>query len=326
MRSVSPATSTRALSFGLAFAGLLGVAALPSTTQAITIGVQASGGTPGSSVEVQVVLTGSNGLAAGMQTDISWDPTCVSVAMGGDTPACSGNTAIPKQLTTKLQSGANSLRALFFSMTDVDPIKDAVLFTCQFNIDPATTASQCPINLSNVIVSDSKGGRLPATAASGVVQISQSGSQQVAPQGGPGLPPAPVIVAPSGGGAGTGAGGQGFGGAPAAPAPAAGARGAGNVVLPGLPSAPEPAAQVPAAAEAAGAAAEAARTPGLLTPAPAIRTVAAAVTPPSKAGTPTAGVKTPTAATPHATTPPTTPTPRGGTPAATKSTPRVVAP
>jgi hypothetical protein len=159
----------------LVLVGLVCVAALPSATQAITIGVQASGGTPGSSVEVQVVLTGSNGLAAGMQTDISWDPSCVSVAMGGDTAQCYGNSQIPKQLTTKLQSGASSLRALFFSMTDVDPIKDAVLFTCQFNIDPATTASQCPITLSNVIVSDSKGGRLPATAASGVVQITQTG-------------------------------------------------------------------------------------------------------------------------------------------------------
>ena len=295
----------------LVLVGLGWVAAPPSTTQAITVGVQTSDGNPGSSVEVQIILIGGNGLVAGMQTDISWDPSCVSVASGGgDTASCFGNPTIPKNLQTKIQSGSSLLRALFFSMSDVEPIKqDAVLFTCVFNIDPATTATQCPINLSNLVVSDAKGGRLPATAAPGVVRITQPSSQQAAPQGGPALAPAPVIVAP--GGAAAGSGGQASGGAPAAAAPASGARGAGNTVVQGLPPG-----QVPAAEEAAGAAGEAVTTPGLLTPAPAVRTVAAAITPSPKAGTPTAGAKTPTV---HATTPPTT---RRGTPTAAKSTPK----
>jgi hypothetical protein len=168
----------------LVLVGLSCVAALPSTTQAITVGVQASGGNPGGSVEVQIILAGGNGLVAGMQTDISWDPSCVSVASaGGDTASCFGNPTIHKDLSTKIQSGSSLLRALFFSLSDVKPIKqDAVLFTCVFNIDPATTATQCPINLSNLIVSDSKGGRLPATADSGVVRITQTAVQPSGPQ------------------------------------------------------------------------------------------------------------------------------------------------
>jgi hypothetical protein len=168
----------------LVLVGLGWVAAPPSTTQAITVGVQTSDGNPGSSVEVQIILIGGNGLVAGMQTDISWDPRCVSVASGGgDTASCFANPTIPKNLTTKIQGGSSLLRALFFSMSDVEPIKqDAVLFTCVFNIDPATTATQCPINLSTLIVSDSKGGRLPATVANGVVQITQTGLPPSGPQ------------------------------------------------------------------------------------------------------------------------------------------------
>jgi hypothetical protein len=70
------------------------------------------------------------------------------------------------------------MRALFYSLFDVDPIgKDGWLFSCQFNVSSTTTATRCPITLSNLIVSDSKGGRLPATAANGVITVVQPGAQ-----------------------------------------------------------------------------------------------------------------------------------------------------
>ena len=244
MRRVALTPSTRVhLSFALAV--LLGAAALPGTTQAITIGVQASGGGPGDSVEVQIVLSGGNGLVAGMQTDIAWDSNCLSVASGsGDTAACYANTAIPKTLSTKIRSGS-SLRALYLSMSDVEPIaQDTWLFTCQFTIDPATSATQCPVTLTNLVVSDSKGGRLPATAASGVVRVNQPNAPNAPAQRAPvGVPGAVVI--PGGGAAGGSGQGSGSGAAPgsapagAAPAgaaPAGGTRGGGSIVVPGLPS------------------------------------------------------------------------------------------
>jgi len=157
-----------------AFRVALFLIALLSPAHAATIGVHANNGAPGSAVEVQIFLSGGNGLVAGMQTDISWDSNCVSVAEGsGDTGACFGNPSIPKQLSTKLRG--STLRALFFSLQDTEPIKqDAVLFTCTFNVAADTTATECPINLVNVVVSDSKGGRLPVSVDSGVIQIDQS--------------------------------------------------------------------------------------------------------------------------------------------------------
>ncbi len=90
MRRVLPATSIRVLHLSLVLAGLLCVAALPSSTVAATISVQGSGGDPGSSAEVQVVMTGGNRLVAGMQADISWDSSCLSVALNVPGPAPGG--------------------------------------------------------------------------------------------------------------------------------------------------------------------------------------------------------------------------------------------
>ena len=144
---------------------VLFIACSPLTTHAITVGVQAASGDPGSPVEVQVYLTGGNGLVAGVQTLIAWDSTCLSPVRGtgrsGNPAECSSNPAIPKTLSTNIKSPSNLL-ALFLSYSDVEPIaQDTWLFTCIFTIDAATTATQCPVTLPSVILSDSKGGRLP---------------------------------------------------------------------------------------------------------------------------------------------------------------------
>lgn len=172
---------------------VLSIVLLPIAAQAITLGVQTTGGDPGSSVEVQVFLTGGNRLVAGVQTDVTWDSNCLSVAMGsGDTAACYSNPAIPKNLSTKIRS-PSSFRVLFLSISDVEPIKqDTWLFTCQFNIDATTTATRCPVTLVNGILSDSKGGRLPVTAVNGVVQINQPNVPN------PGAPAAPRQAASEG--------------------------------------------------------------------------------------------------------------------------------
>jgi hypothetical protein len=154
---------------------VLFIACSPLTTHAITVGVLAPSGDPGGSVEVQVYLSGGSGLVAGVQTDMVWDPSCLSaVSASGNAAECSSNPAIPKNLSTNIRSGS-TLRAVFLSVSDVEPIaQDTWLFSCLFNIDAATTATQCPVNLVNAILSDSKGGRLPVTAVNGVVQIHQS--------------------------------------------------------------------------------------------------------------------------------------------------------
>jgi len=74
------------------------------------------------------------------------------------------------------------------------------LFTCAFDIVAATTATRCPITLENLILSDSKGGRVPAATGNGVVPINQPTPQlptSASPvagvpgvQGAAGVPPA----------------------------------------------------------------------------------------------------------------------------------------
>jgi hypothetical protein len=312
MRKVSPAPQTRTRYWSLALTGLLCAAAHPATTHAANLGIQSTSGAPGAAVQVQVFLSGGNAKVAGVQAELTWDPTCLSAVPGdGDAAECTANPAIPKNLTTKIRS-ASTLRALYLSMSDVEPIQqDTWLYSCQFSIDPSTTATQCPINLVNVILSDSGGNRLPVTAGGTAVQISQVNAPAAPIRRAPAAVPGVEIPgAGEGGAAGGGAaGGARGGGTGAAP----GAGGSGNAVAPGLP-----AEQAPAAGEVAGATPEAATTPEHLTPSPA-RTVAAASTPSPHAATPTASAKTPT---PHATTPPGTPTPHGGTPGTPKPTPK----
>jgi len=336
MKRVSPATSTRLLHRGLTLAGLLCVAATPLTAHAITVSVQGSGGDPGGPVEVQVSLSGGNNLVAGVQADIAWEANCLSATPGDNGGgSCAVGPAVGKQLSTKIRN-ASTMRALVLSMSDVEPIKqDGVLFTCVFDISAGTTATQCPITLVNVILSDSKGGRLPATSVNGVIQINQPNGSGSAPAGAaPGAAnmggvtggaATGGIVTGSGitGGAATGGGGGGSAlgnaagtAAGVAAGAAAGAAanalrgGAGNVVQ-GLPSG-----QAPAAEGAVGAAPEAASAPAT-TPA-----AAATVTAPAKAtaaaATPTFSAKTPTA---KATAAPGTPTPQG-TPGTPKPTPK----
>jgi hypothetical protein len=305
MRRVLPAASTRTLQLGLVLTGVLCVAAQPSTTRAITLNIQAGAGVPGGSVQAQVFLTGGNGLVAGVQTDIAWDSTCLSAVPGdGDAAECDVNPAIRKQLSTRIRN-PSTLRAVYLSMSDVKPIQeDTWLFSCQFTIDPATTARQCVISLVNVILSDSQGGRLPATAGATMVQINQSNAPSAPVQRAP--LQAPAVVIQGGGGGGPSGGGT-------TGAVTGGQRGGGGIVAPGLP-----AEQAPTAEEAAGAAPQAETTPAQRTPSPG-RTVAVATTPSPGAGTPKVSARTPT---PHATVPRGTPTRHSGTPGSPKPTPK----
>ena len=310
MNGRSPATSTRTLPVSLALLALSCLCCLPSIAgAAIVVGIQPTAVNPGDSADITILLSGGDGLVSGMQVDMAWDSNCMTVASGGgDEAACTANTReTGKNIQTKVSPSGASMRALFFSLSDVKPIaRDTWLFNCQFNISSSTTATQCPITLSNLIVSDSKGGRLPATPANGVIGINQTQAQpQLAPGQGGSMPP-PVFVAPGVGGGGSTGQPQGVGAAPSGAAPASGAR-PGAMVAPNAPA--------PAAPEADGGAPEVAPTPGLITPSP-VHTVAAASTPTPRSGTPKASTKTvapQTTATPPASTPVGgTPTPKSG--------------
>jgi hypothetical protein len=147
-----------------------------TSSEAVVIGVRASTGSPGSPVDVQVFLDHSDGLFTGMQIDIAWDVGCLSVISGNDEmAACSANPALaPKEVLSRIHD-PSILRAVFLSLSDVQPIgENTWLFACQFSVAPAPTTTQCPITLSNVIVSGPQGQRLPVTTVDGVVPIGQS--------------------------------------------------------------------------------------------------------------------------------------------------------
>jgi hypothetical protein len=147
--------------------------ATPTAGATVVVGIHDGAGSPGGSVDVQVFLEHSGGIVVGVQTDITWDPSCLFVVVGsGETVACTANPALsPKDVFTKIHD-PSTMRAVVFSMSDVEPIQqDTWLFSCSFTINPATTATQCAVRLLNTIVSDSHGGRVPVSTADGVVQV-----------------------------------------------------------------------------------------------------------------------------------------------------------
>jgi len=170
---------------------------LPVAGHAITVAIRGGSGDPGGPVEVQVSMAGGNRMVAGVQVDLVWDASCLSAIAGDDGGAsCAVGPAVGKQLSTKIRN-ASTMRALLLSLSDVDPIEqDGVLFTCVFDIRPGTTATQCRVTLQNLILSDSKGGRLRDTAVNGGVRINQPTPQPQVTAGGPAGGSTPGVAVP----------------------------------------------------------------------------------------------------------------------------------
>lgn len=264
------------------------------------------------STDVCVILNNSNGRVSGLQLDLTWDPSCMTAQPAeGDAAACSSNPNTRKNVQTKLFPSAATMRALFLSVSDTNPVPDDELFCCRFTL--AQSGSCCSLNTSNLILAGHQptGGIGRVYDQDILVQTTVGGIPCVAsPPGGsaenpvrPAIPPAavapPAVYAP-----------EAIPGREAAPPAAPQQPGAPQAKMPaGAPVAGEPAlAPAPELAPAGsptvpGVAAVAAPTSTRPKTAAAVRTATAPTRTPHVQATPTGPG-------PSATQPETTPTPK----------------
>jgi hypothetical protein len=298
-----------------------------TTTIAVAIALLCGAGSiaPAAASDVCISMSGSPGTVAGIQLDLKWDGNCMSADKGSGTSArCTADPSTGKDIRAAIKPGP-TLKAIFFSMADTNPIPDGDLFCCSFTRSSSAGNACCGLTMGNVLGSDPVGTAIqasafnllatmdgqPCTASQGGGGGQQGGPVRSGLQGGGGGVAPPVVSAPGAA-------------APAAPvqqAPAGGGRPAipgGNIPVPEVPSGME---QVQRALQQL--------TPREA-PTPAEPTAAAEVVTPQPtraAGTPTAKARateahgTPTAA--AKATPSAAVTPESKTPAATpEATPK----
>ena len=267
--------------------------------------------------DVCVYLTGSNGKVGGLQTDLSWDPGCMTAESASGTAAqCGAASSTRKNVQTAFLSGS-SLRAIFFSLSDTSPIPDDTeLFCCKFTMAGSQTGSCCSVSANSIIFSGPTGGRIYDPSARLNVTVARGAPCVTSAAGGsdnnpvrPGVPAAvvqpPLVSAPV---------------APAAPAAGA--------LAPVLPQ-PNVPAEAPPVQGLAAEAPTAGLAPTEAAPSPVV-TSAAAKTPTAAktaARTPTVPAATPSQGTPEVQGTPTQPvTPATAAPAtaalATTPTPK----
>ena len=295
---------------------IVGALGVSSRSRALEVGVVSNSAPAGGSVDMCIYMSGSGGKVAGIQMNLHWDGSCVSITPGAGYEAQCSNLVGGKTLKTAIgtrpcNNDPSCMMAMLVSFSDVDPMQDQELFCCNFTVLGSPPKTSCPFTLTNVIAGESSGAKVAnIQSVAGALTVSGAGSTGGAGGGvGMGGGGAPSVVVPAVGGAAAGgstAGGTSGGGAVRAPA--------GVGAVPGLPAG-VPSGQMPQVPEAvsgeptpAAPAAAVETTPAAqrttavhATPTPR-RTPAAATTTPA-AKTPTAGAGTPSPGTPGAKTP-----------------------
>lgn len=179
----------------------------------VVVSLENTSGAPGQAVTVVATLRTGGAGVAGVQNDISFDPTSLSIASRqacasnnsfactsgaecapGDTcvlvPDCMVNPAINKEATAFgflppgcVGTGCNGIRALVFSLQNTLPISDgAQLYSCTFDINPGTTPGPYPLVIDGVFASDPEGNDVPTTGLNGLIAVAE--------------PPTPTIPVP----------------------------------------------------------------------------------------------------------------------------------
>lgn len=207
------------------------LALVASPVAAATFFVQQTNAGPGDPVDVCIWMSGGNNDVAGVQMDLTWDPSCMVPAAGGNRPRCRSNPDTGKTVQSAPR-GASTVRAIMLSFSDVDPIPDGELFCCQFQVTNSPPTGQCTVGFSNLIASTPTGTRTDARGGTGGAVMVGRGT------GGVPAPPAydpyeaPPAPAPDAG--------RGTYDEPAAPAPGGDVRAAEPDAGGGRPGGAEP--------------------------------------------------------------------------------------
>ena len=134
---------------------------------------------PGTTVDLNAVLTTRGALISATQFDVDFAPQARISAKSTGQPFCFVNPDINKNGTSFafrplgcLGADCTTLRAVVVSLDTVDPIADgAVLITCRVSI-ARDAAGSFPLMLSDVILSDPNGARVDAASVDGSITVS----------------------------------------------------------------------------------------------------------------------------------------------------------
>jgi hypothetical protein len=126
--------------------------------------------------DVCIAMAGGDGMVGGLQMDLTWDSACMTaVRAGGTAVQCTSNPSTGESVYTALLSGA-LMRAIFFSMSNQDPIPDGELFCCKFAVSASPADSCCSVKIANLILASPTGGRLYLSDLNMTVQASVGGA------------------------------------------------------------------------------------------------------------------------------------------------------
>ena len=154
------------------------VGLLSHAGHALTVGIDPMTCSPGSSCDVCVSLAQNQGDVSGIQMDLNWQSSCLTMrTQGGGEGLCVVDPGTNRD-TFKTKIQGDSLRVITLSISDTSPMPASVgsLFCCTFLV-PDTTASSCVMSITNAIASDPHGQRIPLTAVAGSVAVSSGPSR-----------------------------------------------------------------------------------------------------------------------------------------------------
>jgi hypothetical protein len=121
----------------------------PRGADVVSIDVGSASGAPGASVTVQITLDTGGAEVAGTQNDIAFDPlTPIS--------GCTVNPGIDKDVFTGYQPASctygvdcTAIRVIVISLSNLDPIPDGLLYSCNVDIAPTAPPAVYPLANSN---------------------------------------------------------------------------------------------------------------------------------------------------------------------------------
>ena len=170
----------------------------------VSIDVGVATGTSGATASFDVTLDSGGLSVAGTENDIAFDPLTPIKATPGGAPDCTANPATNKNALAAFEppgcvvgSTCTGIRVLFLSFSNVDPIPDGIIYSCNVQINPAAPAGSYPLGNSNLQSSDPMGGALATVGADGAVVVAGAGSTDSDHDGVPdGLDNCPTVANP----------------------------------------------------------------------------------------------------------------------------------
>jgi hypothetical protein len=135
----------------------------PRAAGIVSIDLGTASGPPGSQVTFDVALDDGGEEVVATQNDITFDPLTPIASQGG-VPDCTANPATGKDAFTAFHPigctpGVDCTRArvIVISLSNLDPVPNGVLYSCNVNIDPSTAPGTYPLLNTDVESADSMG-------------------------------------------------------------------------------------------------------------------------------------------------------------------------